>query len=51
MVGLQAPLSYWLEFHPLSLFRSSLLVMGVEQVTSLSPEIVGFMIYMKEMMK
>ena len=36
---------FWLELHPMGLFRSSLLVMGVEQVTNFSPEIVGFMIY------
>ena len=38
-------LNFWLELHPLGLFRSSLLVMGVEQVTNLSPEIVDFIIY------
>ena len=35
---------FLLELHPLGLFRSSLLVMAVEQATSLSPEIVVFMI-------
>ena len=38
-------LNFWLQLHPLGLFCSSLLVMGVEQVTNLSPDIVGFMIY------
>ena len=38
-------LNFWLEVHPLGLFRSSLLVMGVKQVTNLSPEIVDFIIY------
>ena len=38
-------LNFWLELHPLGLFRSSIFVMGVEQVTNLSPEIVSFMIY------
>ena len=37
-------LTFGLELHPLGLFRPSLIVMGVEQATSLSPEIVGFMI-------
>ena len=31
-------LSFWLELHPLRLFRSSLLAIGVEQVTNLSPD-------------
>ena len=44
-------LNFWLELHPLGLFCSSLLVVGVEQATRLSPEIVSFMIYWKGMMK
>ena len=41
-----ALLNFGLELHPLGLFRSSLLVMRVEQVTNLSLEIVetGFQI-------
>ena len=31
--------------HPLGLFRSSVLVIGVEHVTNLSPEILSFVIY------
>ena len=44
-------LNFWLELHPLGLFCSSLLLMGVEQATGLSLEIVGFMISWKGMMK
>ena len=42
-------LNFWLELHPLGLILSSLLVMGFEQATIKSPEIVSFMIYWERM--
>ena len=42
---------FWLELHPLGLFCPSLPVIRGEQATYLSPEIVGFIIYRKGMMK
>ena len=44
-------LGFWLESHPLCLFRFFLLVVGVAQATKVSREIVAFRIYWKGMMK
>ena len=43
-------LNFWLKLHPLGLFCSSLLVMGIKQATGSSPEMC-FMIYWERMMK
>ena len=44
-------LRFWLKIDPLGLFCSSFLVMEGQASNNLSPEIVGFMIYWKKMMK